>query len=423
LLTLDMAGTVVETSAPPTFVASEFSTEVSGNSCLPKSVQVPSTPTTAWRTLDVPGQGVVMLHQRAREGEVQITPGGYGSGGGGCSTGIVHSSLTVNADKPTARSADLMNASLPVDIAADTNGTWLAAITPGNWGTGFPQLEVFSLASAGQWAEDVTSDQRGCAAPNTVVDIPTGQGTAVSFVTPEIIAVQEREPAGITFVNTSSGLVTGRLDLKQESRYDTGHTLFHTRTSAGVACAACHAEGGDDSHVWTFKDIGARRTQQLRGGILGSEPFHWNGDMKDFPTLVEEVFVGRMQAGKPLPEQTMALANWIDRLPAYKVTAADPAAAERGKRLFESEAVGCASCHSGSLLTNNQSFDVGTGVTVQVPSLHDVALRTPLMHNGCAATLLERFTLPKCGGGEKHGRTSHLTDSELRDLVSYVSIL
>jgi hypothetical protein len=119
----------------------------------------------------------------------------------------------------------------------------------------------------------------------------------------------------------------------------------------------------------------------------------------------------------------MPLARWIDRLPAYKLHAVDVAAADRGKVLFESETVGCASCHAGSLLTNNLSVDVGTGVTVQVPSLHDVALRTPLMHNGCALTLQERFSLPKCGGGDKHGRTSQLTQGELTDLVSYVSTL
>lgn len=113
----------------------------------------------------------------------------------------------------------------------------------------------------------------------------------------------------------------------------------------------------------------ARRTQNLRGGILGSEPFHWNGDMKDFPTLVNEVFVGRMSAPVPSPDQADALAHWIDRQPVLHATAPDAAAAERGKLLFESAAVGCTQCHNGTRLARNEGADVGTGALLQVPSL------------------------------------------------------
>jgi hypothetical protein len=224
-------------------------------------------------------------------------------------------------------------------------------------------------------------------------------------------------------VDAETGTVHSHLDLNQPTRFDTGHALFHMRAGASLACASCHAEGGDDSHVWTFHGIGARRTQQLRGGILGTEPFHWNGDMRDFSMLVSEVLVGRMQGATPTVDQSDALASWIDRQPALKLTAADPAAAARGKVLFESAAVGCNSCHAGAHLTNNQSVDVGTGVTVQVPSLHDVALRSPLMHDGCAKTVRDRFTLTGCGGGEKHGHISQLTPTQIDDLVAYVNVL
>jgi mono/diheme cytochrome c family protein len=198
--------------------------------------------------------------------------------------------------------------------------------------------------------------------------------------------------------------------------------MFHLRASSGVACASCHAEAGDDSHVWEFQGIGARRTQTLRGGILGTEPFHWNGDMHDFPMLVHEVFVGRMSGFEPNPDQTDALSHWIDRQPALHARALDATAADRGKALFESAAVGCSSCHSGEHLTNNHSEDVGTGARLQVPSLHGVSFRAPWMHDGCAGTLKDRFT-PACGGGDKHGHTSQLTAVQIDDLVSYLTTL
>ena len=52
-------------------------------------------------------------------------------------------------------------------------------------------------------------------------------------------------------------------------------------------------------------------------------------------------------------------------------------AAERGKALFHSGTVGCAACHGGPDLTNNQSYDVGTGGVFQVPQLHGLKLRAP----------------------------------------------
>jgi hypothetical protein len=194
----------------------------------------------------------------------------------------------------------------------------------------------------------------------------------VVFTTPHVIAVQQREPAVISFIDVYTGAGVGELDLRQPSRADSGHEMFHLRADAGIACASCHPEAGDDGHVWSFHGIGPRRTQQLRGGILGTEPFHWNGDMKDFPTLVAEVFVGRMGGFVPMPEQTDALSHWIDRQPELKAAASDTLAAARGQTLFESAAVGCTGCHTGAEFTDNATADVGTGAALQVPALRGV---------------------------------------------------
>jgi hypothetical protein len=101
-----------------------------------------------------------------------------------------------------------------------------------------------------------------------------GQATAVSFVSPTLLAMQEREPAAISFYDVRTRAEPKRLDLSQPTRNDTGHMVFHSTTDAGIACASCHPEAGDDGHVWSFAGLGPRRTQNLRGGILGTEPFH-----------------------------------------------------------------------------------------------------------------------------------------------------
>jgi hypothetical protein len=74
------------------------------------------------------------------------------------------------------------------------------------------------------------------------------------------------------------------------------------------------------------------------------------------------------------------------------------------------------------MLTDNRSYDVGTGLTLQVPSLVGVSYRLPVMHDGCAKTLADRFD-PACGGGDRHGRTSQLSDPQVGDLIAYLQSL
>lgn len=64
----------------------------------------------------------------------------------------------------------------------------------------------------------------------------------------------------------------------------------------------------------------------------------------------------------------------------------DLAAVDRGQALFSGDAA-CSTCHTGALMTNNQTLDVGTGGRFQVPSLIGVSYRTPLMHNGECPTI------------------------------------
>jgi hypothetical protein len=445
LLSLDGAGAMRQQYTPPTFKTSEpqpvpFTGDPS--SPVPPTpmgfnvVNVESTPTSAWRVIDVPGHGVTMLHQRARSAEVQTQPGGYGAGS--CGSGIVQTSITTALETQHPVSVDMSDAVLAVDIATDPDGVLLAVVAPGNWGSS-AQLQLYTLTGTSVFnggsgsmgfpspmlpaeADAGIPVAQPCVGTERMLEQPLGQATAVVFASPYELAVQEREPAAISFIDTRTGSVSVRVDLNQASRFDTGHTMFHLRASSGVACASCHSEAGDDGHVWTFHGIGARRTQSLRGGILGTEPFHWNGDMQDFPTLVNEVFVGRMAGFKPTDEQTSALSHWIDRQPALTAQPRDADAAKRGQQLFESAAVGCGSCHSGAHLTNNTFADVGTGARLQVPSLHGVSFRTPLMHNGCAASLVQRFD-PSCGGGEQHGHTSQLSASQLSDLIGYLETL
>jgi cytochrome c peroxidase len=131
--------------------------------------------------------------------------------------------------------------------------------------------------------------------------------------------------------------------------------------------------------------------------------------------------VGRMGGFEVEDHQVRALASWIDRQPAATLAHVGGAAALRGRALFESAQTSCSSCHAGAALTSNTTVDVGTGGLFQVPSLRGLALRAPYMHDGCAATLRDRFDT-SCGG-ERHGNIAGLSEGEIDDLVAYLETL
>jgi hypothetical protein len=113
----------------------------------------------------------------------------------------------------------------------------------------------------------------------------------------------------------------------------------------------------------------------------------------------------------------------MDAQPALAAPAPrDVMAVANGKATFEDPSVGCAGCHSGPQLSTHALVNVGTGGPFKVPSLIAVRYRAPYLHDGCAATLLDRFT-PACGGGDQHGHTSQLDAGQISDLIAYLESL
>jgi mono/diheme cytochrome c family protein len=362
----------------------------------------------AWRTVASAG-GAVVLHQRAVTSAVSLTTGGYGNGGR-CQTGVVQSTVSLVGAAAPAAMPSLAGVALAVDLALAPGEQRVALAVAGN--AAFPEL--------GQVVEFMMSELPSgrtatCATGHPVAGV-SGQAVAVAYAPSGQLVVQTREPAALTWPGGST------LMLSSESRADTGHTLFHANAGGFVACASCHPEGGDDGHIWTFNPIGARRTQHLGGGVAGTAPFHWDGDMPSFTDLAHDVFGQRMSGGALAPDQVAALERWSTHLPAIPASPArDPSAVARGRAIFADPTVACASCHGGPRFTNNLTVDVGTGGAFQVPSLVGVAWRAPLMHNGCALTLRDRFS--ECGGDERHGRWQQLSPAQLDDLIAYLETL
>ncbi|MDC0679965.1 cytochrome-c peroxidase [Sorangium atrum] len=370
-------------------------------------------PSVAWRMAPLAGGGALMVHQRSMSSKVTLSPGGYYQSAD-CDGNIVHAAVSridpadvPDTSIPSLPAAAIPNVSLPVDIAVTPDGARMAIVAAGR--------RTVVSATVDNLERD--AETASCS-PEVTANVLSGQPVAVAFDGRGEIVVQLREPAALEVVGGRTIALPG------ESVKDTGHDMFHRPPNAvsAVACASCHPEGHEDGRTWDFDPVGLRRTQALGGGILKTAPLHWSGDLQDLAGLMGEVFVSRMGGQQPGARRLDLMARYLDSLPAFPASPPeDDAAVARGEVLFHDKKVACADCHGGLMLTNNRNEDVGKGERLQVPSLLGIAGRAPFMHDGCAATLRDRFD-PLCGG-DKHGDVSGLTSAQLDDLVAYLETL
>jgi YVTN family beta-propeller protein len=228
-----------------------------------------------------------------------------------------------------------------------------------------------------------------------------------------------------------------------------------------IACSSCHPDGHSDGRVWQNPE-GRRKTPALLG-VAHTHPLHWSADrdeVQDFEYTIrgrlmqgpgflrgqtktkvgfEPVELDEKCAGRSKDLDAIAIyTNSFDftlspHIPARGKLSAE---AERGKKLFFDQTVGCATCHSGPYYTDSslqrpfKLHDVGTGQDdptermgpkYDTPTLLGVYRTAPYLHHGRAKTL--RDVLTTCNKDDKHGKTSHLKPAELDDLVAFLKSL
>ncbi len=356
------------------------------------------------------GDGVVMAHQRAATREIDVSPESEGDdptyqGDGSCQDALVQAAVTTfgvdGNGALTSQTAPLSTLHLPVDVASSGHASEIAVPSPGM--NLYLRLDP-SLPSPND-----------CDVGDVVIDASAGEQPVAIAYSGERVVLQTRNPPGVSVIDSTGQHTTINLG---ERVVDQGHNLFHFgRNVSGISCASCHPEGRDDGHVWSFSDVGARRTQQLLGGIASTAPFHWSGDLEDFQALMVEVFEKRMGQGTVGAADVKVVIEWLDRLPQLPQQPGREAGSA-GRAAFEKAK--CQDCHAGDNFQSGGSFDVGTGGKFQVPSLRGVGARAPFMHNGCASSLEARFDDDACGGGDKHGSVGELTDVERAQLIDYL---
>jgi YVTN family beta-propeller protein len=245
-----------------------------------------------------------------------------------------------------------------------------------------------------------------------------------------------------------------------------GKILFNTAlppmtSRRWVACSSCHPDGHTDGRVWHNPE-GLRKTTALFG-LAHTHPLHWSADrdeVQDFEyTIRSKLMQGSGLVRGPikpkqgfqateLEEKMAGRSKELDALAVYcnsfdfTLSPHIPApgklspAAERGRKLFFSKEVGCASCHTGPYYTDSslqkpfKLHDVGTGKDdptekigpkYDTPTLLGIYRTAPYLHHGKAATL--RDVLTTCNREDKHGKTSQLKLGQIDDLVEFLKSL
>jgi cytochrome c peroxidase len=295
----------------------------------------------------------------------------------------------------------------------------------------------------------------------------------------ELVSVPASFPA--MRVPEDNALTRERVELGKQLFFDPG--LSRT---GDVACASCHEQEhafADPRRVSVGVEgrVGTRNAPPLFN-LAWNTSFFWDGGA---PTLehqvigplvnplemdmtMEEVvrrvaadpsYVRQFEAaydGRPSPEGiTKAIASFMRTLVSGDSrydrfeegdTSALTSAEQRGMELFFSERAECFHCHVGFNLTNNGFHNNGTrpddpdlgreGITekaldrgkFKVPSLRNIAVTAPYMHDGSFATL-EEVVEHYDRGGEGHPNTDPtlhplgLTAEEKADLVAFLRAL
>ena len=130
----------------------------------------------------------------------------------------------------------------------------------------------------------------------------------------------------------------------------------------------------------------------------------------------------------------------------YQISGSMTASAERGKILFESEKTSCSSCHGGFNFTNyefennglyEKYEDIGRARLTQddkdislfkIPSLRNIALTAPYMHDGSKNSLMEVIEHYNTGGKPHFNKSElikplNLSQDEKEDLLAFLQSL
>jgi cytochrome c peroxidase len=232
----------------------------------------------------------------------------------------------------------------------------------------------------------------------------------------------------------------------------------HPRSSMSLANVVYNASFGWRDRTWSLESqmlVPMHNEHPVEMGLKGQEAeviarFHADAD-----------YVARFRAAFPGDSDPVTLANIVKAIASFErtIVSADSAfdrylykddhsgmssAAKRGAALFFSDRLKCSECHgsvnmsgptmfTGAMPSDPEAFFHDTGVAAEpekfrAPTLRNIAVTAPYMHNGSIATLKEVVAHYAAGGKTARPKSDRvrgfvISPAETDDLVAFLHAL
>ena len=277
----------------------------------------------------------------------------------------------------------------------------------------------------------------GCLGATNILAEPIvlDQGTPVS-----LLSVQHQTDETVL-------IALGELAFKNKSLLDASNSF-----GLHMSCDACHPDGGTTQSLFVEGLSGKPGTIDITNramtlyedgsfnpvnipsifGARHTEPYARSGKfstLREFTRFVVVDEFGGLAPGDLTLDALVAYERslnfldnrWIDDKGA--LVAGTPSAARRGETIFNEPfpsqpGLTCATCHNPETsFVDGNTRSVGTGVTVDTPTLRDLTISAPYMHDGRFDSLLEVVE-----HFDKYYELN-LSNGQKDDLVSYLKVV
>jgi len=331
----------------------------------------------------------------------------------------------------------------PWDVACTGDGRWLCVSHAGTH-----EISIIDCPGLhqklGTGSQDVSSDLSFLVDLRRRIRLP-GKGPRGLAIAGQTLYAAEYFSDSVTAVELAAdakGAIKSILlgPVPEPTAVRRGEMLFHDADlcfQQWQSCASCHPDARADGLNWDLLNDGLGTPKNTRSLLWAhrTPPAMSLGVRETAEAAVRAgiqhiQFVVRPEADaaaidaylkslRPLPSPYAAEVGAKDVSPLLD------ARIQRGKRVYEK--AGCQKCHTPPLYTSCKAYDVGTGTgreasqAFDTPTLVELWRTAPYLHDGRAATLEELLTT--FNPGDRHGKTSRLSATELDDLVAFLCSL
>ena len=195
------------------------------------------------------------------------------------------------------------------------------------------------------------------------------------------------------------------------------------------SCGSCHPDSRVDALNWDLMNDGIGNPKNTKSMLLAHKtaPSMALGVRANAEEAVRAGITHIQFAVRP-EEDAVAIDEYLKSMQPvpspHLVDGKLSPAAERGKKLFFSEEIGCAHCHPEPLYTDNVLHNVGSrgkysrADAFETPTLIEAWRTAPYMHDGRWASLHSLFQEGR--HGLKNGDAEKLSAEQINDLVEFV---